>query len=159
MWTARAFAFAFAFAALPAAAQVTTCNGANTAFSLGAYPAFSAGPLDSSTVFTVNCSRTGGPGNETVTVGLGASSHSGTIATRSMLLSGGSDVLTYNIYRDAGRSLVWGNTIGSNTMSLTQHINNNATIGFSFTLFGRIDALQDVRPGNYADSLTITVTF
>ena len=126
--------------------------------SLGVYEGNQATPADSSANFTVNCSRTGGPGNQTVTVTLGPSSHSGAIATRRLRRAGGTDTVTYNIYRDAGRNLVWGNTPATGH-GITQNIKNNTTVPFVFTFFGRIDALQDVRPGTYNDVLVITVTF
>lgn len=139
-------------------AQVTSCTAAGASMNLGPYDSFQAIHADSSLVFTVNCSRSGGPGDQTVTIGLGPSTHSGSIASRRLKLATGSDLAIYNVYRDAGRNLVWGTATGA-TMSLTQFIKNNTTVPFTFTLFGRIDALQDLRPGTYGDSLTITVTF
>lgn len=159
MWLARGLLAIVAACALPAAAQVTTCTGSNVSFSLGTYDAFRSTPLDSSTSFIVSCSRHGGPGSDLVTVGFGASANSGTIATRQLKISSGLDLLTYNLYRDAGRSLVWGNTVGSDTVSQTINLANNASGNLTFTIFGRIDALQDVRPGPYNDTITITVTF
>ncbi len=125
---------------------------------LGPYDSYQPTHADSSLVFTVSCTRTGGPANQTVTIGLGPSTHTGSIVNRRLKLSVGSDLAIYNIYRDAGRSLVWGTAPGS-TLALTRNIRNNTTEPFSFTLFGRIDALQDLRSGTYGDSLTITVTF
>lgn len=159
MWRASLLALLAAAAVLPAAAQTTTCTGANVALSLGAYDSYQSGPLDASGVFTVTCTRNGGPQNMVVTVGLGPSSNSGTIASRRLKLTSGTDLLAYNLYRDAGRALVWGDTIGTNTMTQTVSIPNNASMALTFTIFGRIDALQDVRVGSYSDSLTVTVTF
>ena len=138
--------------------QVTSCTAASLSMSLGVYEGNQPTPGDSSANFTVSCARTGGPGNHTVFVTLGPSVHSGAVATRRLRLVGGSDTVTYNIYRDAGRNLVWGNTPATG-MALTQDIKNNTTLPFVFTFFGRIDAMQDVRPGTYTDTLTITVTF
>lgn len=155
----RAAALTLALAAAtPALAQVTSCTAGGLGMSLGVYEGNQPSPADSSATFTVSCSRTGGPGNQTVIVTLGPSIHSGSVATRRLRLAGGSDTVTYNIYRDAGRNLVWGNTPATG-VSITQNIKNNSTIPFVFTFFGRIDALQDVRPGTYNDTLTITVTF
>ena len=145
--------------ALPAGAQVTTCNGSNIALTLGNYDSYQSVPKDASAIFTVTCTRSGGPPTTTVTLGLGPSLNSGTVASRQLKLTSGTDLLNYNLYRDAGRSLVWGNTIGTNTLSQTLSIPNNTSGTLTFTLFGRIDALQDVRPGTYTDSLTATVSF
>jgi spore coat protein U-like protein len=138
---------------------VTTCSGSNVAMSLGAYSGFQPTDLDSSGVLTVTCTRNGGPPTTTVNVGIGPSTVSGTIATRQLRLVAGIDRLNYNLYRDAGRSLVWGQTIGGNTVAQNISLGNNTSGALSFTIFGRITALQDVRAGTYNDSLTMTVTF
>ena len=159
MRLARLLGLALALGAAAPALAVTTCNGSNVALSLGTYDAFQSTPLDSSGVFVVNCIRIGGPRTTSVTVGIGPSSVSGTIATRRMRLAAGTDLLTYNLYRDAGRTLVWGNTVGTNTVAQSISLNNFEVGALTFTIFGRIDALQDVRAGTYNDSLTLTVTF
>jgi spore coat protein U-like protein len=154
-----AFAFALALgAALPASAAFT-CSGSNVSMSLGAYNGFQATDLDSSGVLVVTCRRNGGGSTTTITVGIGPSAVSGSIATRRLRLAAGTDVLGYNLFRDAGRSLVWGQTVGVNTVSQNISLSNNASGTLSFTLFGRITALQDVRAGTYNDTLTMTVTF
>jgi spore coat protein U-like protein len=146
-------------AASPVAAQVTTCVGGGISYSLGLYESYQSTHLDSSANVAVNCTRRGGPGNATVTISLGPSATSGSIATRRLRGAVGGDLLDYNFYRDAGRTQVWGDTPGVNTVAQTQHIANNATLAFSFTIFGRINALQDVRPGNYSDTLLLTIDF
>jgi spore coat protein U-like protein len=158
MWRASFFAI-LAAAAIPAAAQVTTCSGSNAAFSLGNYDSYQSTPADSSTVFVVTCTRSGGPPSTLVTVGLGPSLNSGTIATRRLKHSTNVDLLVYNVYRDPARLQVWGTTAGNDTAAQTLTIPNNTSGTLTFTLYGRINALQDVRPGTYNDMLTITVTF
>jgi spore coat protein U-like protein len=143
---------------LPVSAA-TTCNGSNVAMSLGAYSGFQATDLDSSGVLVVTCTRNGGPPTTSVTVGIGPSTVSGSIATRQLRLVAGTDLLAYNLFRDAGRSLVWGQTIGTNTVSQNISLGNNSSGTLNFTIFGRITALQDVRAGTYNDTLTMTVTF
>ena len=158
MWRASLL-FACFCAAAPVAAQVTTCSGADAAVSLGNYDAYQSTPADSSAVFVVTCTRSGGPPTALVTVGLGPSLNSGTIAARSAKHTSAADLLAYNFYRDAGRLLVWGNTAGIDAVSQSISLANNTSGTITFTLYGRINALQDVRPGVYNDTLTITVTF
>lgn len=146
-------------AASPAAAQVTTCVGGGLSYSLGLYEAYQSTHLDSGATLVVNCTRRGGPGNATVTISLGPSSTSGSIATRQLRAAVGGDLLDYNFYRDAGRTQIWGDTPGVNTVAQTQHLPNNSTLPFTFTLFGRINALQDVRAGSYADTVVLTIDF
>lgn len=155
----RALLAAVALATCMPAAAAITCNGSNVAFSLGTYESFQQTVLDSSGIFTVTCTRVGGAPTVTVTVAIGPSLNSGTVATRQLRLAAGADLLAYNVYRDISRSLVWGNTAGTDTVSQTLTVPNNASLEATFTLFGRIDPLQDVRPGGYFDTLTATVEF
>jgi spore coat protein U-like protein len=160
MWRPRRPLLLLALLALPLHAHaVFTCSGANTAMSLGNYIGNQATVLDSSTVFIVTCRRFGGGPTQPITVGLGASTVSGSIANRQMRLAAGTDLLAYNIYRDTTRLQVWGNTIGTNTVAQNLTIPNGATRTATFTFYGRINALQDVRAGTYNDTLTVTVTF
>jgi spore coat protein U-like protein len=160
MRLAKAVARFIALALLGAQAQAAFfCNGSNVAMSLGTYDGFQATALDSSGTFVVSCFRFGGGATQPVTVGIGPSTVSGTIASRQMRLAAGTDLLAYNLYRDAGRSLVWGDTIGTNTVTQNLTVGNFASSSVTFTIFGRITALQDVRAGTYNDSLTVTVTY
>ena len=63
--------------------------------------------------------------------------------------------LSYELYQDAGRTTVWGTT-GSGLY------NPPAAPSFaprSFTVYGRVDAGQDVPAGAFTDSAVATVTF
>ena len=151
--------FLVAFSASAAWAQVTTCNGSSVSLNLGSYPSYSAVNVDSSGTFTVTCRRDGGRRDTPVTVGLGTSLNSGSIANRQVKRVGGSDLLSYNLYRDATRLAVWGNTNGVDTVTQTISLANRTSGTLTFNIFSRINALQDVRAGSYNDSLTVTVTF
>jgi spore coat protein U-like protein len=155
--TPKCLPLLLALAAAPAWAQSTSCSSSGMAVDLGTYVSYQSTHLDSAATMTVTCSRTGGPGNVTVTVGLGPSSTSGGIATRR--LRGPVDVLAYNLYRDTSRALAWGDTIGGNAVTQTFFVKNNTSQTFTFTVFGRIHALQDIAAGFYQDSLVMTVTF
>jgi spore coat protein U-like protein len=159
MRRAEAFATAALLLASAPAHAVFTCNGSNVSMSLGTYNGFQATALDASAVFVVSCSRLGGAATQPITVGIGPSSVSGAIATRQLRLAAGTDLLNYNLYRDAGRSIVWGSTLGTNTVTQNLTVPNRASRSATFTIFARVNALQDVRAGTYNDSLTVTVTF
>jgi spore coat protein U-like protein len=92
-------------------------------------------------------------------MGIGPSASSGSITARQMQKSGGTDMLSYNIYRDATRLAVWGQTAGVDTMTITQNLPNKATTTVSFTLYGRINGLQNVSAGSYGDTLTVTIDY
>lgn len=144
-------------ASMPAGA-VTTCSGANVAVAFGAYEAFSPVPLDAQGSLVVTCARDGGQGNMTISVAIGASQTSGSTANR-QLAGPAPDRLNYNLYRDAARTSVWGETAGSDTVTQALVVPNKSSASATFTIFGRLFVAQDVRPGFYSDSLLITVNY
>ena len=135
----------------------TTCTLVNPSISLGSYDTFTPSPTDASGPIIVNCSRSGGPQSITVTIAIGPSLHTGAVASRKLKHTVNIDLLSYNLYRDASRTIVWGNSGGVNTVSQTLSIPNNASRTATFVVNTRIDALQNVRAGDYADSLQVSV--
>lgn len=123
------------------------------------YDMTSTTPNDASLAVVIGCDRDGGPASVSIEVALGPSAVTGSAGTRRMRhLSGSSDQLTYNLYRDAGRTAVWGFTSGVDTRVQTlANVPNKSSASTTFTVYGRIDALQDVALGGYADTVQITV--
>jgi spore coat protein U-like protein len=70
------------------------------------------------------------------------------------MMKSGANTLTYNIYTNASRTIVWGDGHGG---SSTQTAYKNSTT--TLDLFGQIPAGQDVANGLYTDSLIVTVNF
>lgn len=62
-------------------------------------------------------------------------------------------MLSYNLYIDPTRLLVWGDGSG-----LTTTVTNLA-LSADHTVYGRIPAQQNVTAGSYADLIVVTVTF
>ena len=86
-------------------------------------------------------------------VGLSAGTTAGaTVANR--LLAGTGFDLPYNLYSDSGHSVVWGNTVDTDTVAGTG--NGDAQ---SLTVYGSIPAEATAPIGAYSDSITVTVTF
>ena len=141
-----------------ASAAISTCSGSNVVLPFGAYDVLSPTHTQTQGDFVVTCTRNGGPQHTVLTVSIGPSATSGTVATRQMRHPAG-DRLAYNIFREAARVSVWGQTPGVDTVSRTISVPNNASATAAFTLFGRITAQQDVRIGTYTDSLVITVSY
>jgi len=146
---------------LPAVARAqaqATCSFSSTpGASFGAYDDSSAVDTDTSTSVTVNCARNGGPANISMTLQIGPSAGSGLIASRALRF--GANSLNYNLYRDAARSLVWGQTAGVDTQTIAINgIPNNGFKSGSFVIYGRIAARQNVPAGAYSDSVQITVS-
>src|SRR2546423_13707763 len=94
-----------------------------------------------------------GPNATPYGLGLNAGTGSGaTVATRKMT-SGGATV-NYSLYTNSGRTTVWGNTVGTDTVS---------AIGIgaaqSYTVYGRIPPQTTPAPSTYADTITLTVMY
>lgn len=137
---------------------VITCTFSSTpGMAFGAYDDASAIATDSNTSVVVRCTRLLGTNNANVVLQLGPSATSGTIATRQM--ASGANRMNYNLYRDAGRTQVWGQTTGTDTVTInTGNIGNGGSVNVTFTIYGRIPALQNVSAGTYNDSVQMTVS-
>lgn len=120
-----------------------------TPMAFGAYDVLSAAPLDATATFQLRCTKA-----DNAVVSLGASSN-GSRGTnpREMKHATLPDLLTYNLYRDAGRTQVWGDTAGA-TLNMYVAANNRPFI----SIYGRIPAGQtNVTAGLYSDSVVLTV--
>jgi spore coat protein U-like protein len=104
-------------------------------------------PLDASTTISVACTR----GSSGVWVGLGLGANaSGT--TRRM--AAGTERLNYEVFSDAGRSTVWGNTSGTGVNYVP-----TSRAPFALTVYGRVAAGQDAAVGDYTDTVIATINF
>ena len=103
--------------------------------------------IDTTAIFNVQCTN-----STTYNVGLNAGTGGGTIATRKM--DSGTATVDYQMYRDAGYTLNWGETVATDTVSGT---GNGATQ--PLTVYGRIPSQTTAAPGTYNDTVTVTITF
>lgn len=87
-------------------------------------------------------------------IGLNAGTTSGaTVAARKMA-SGSGATINYEIFRDSARTLVWGDTVNSNTQSGT-----GSGAVQTLTVYGRVPVQPTPAPGSYSDTITVTVTY
>jgi spore coat protein U-like protein len=91
--------------------------------------------------------------NYTLSLNAGAGAGA-TFAQRRMTRSGGTETLAYGLYRDSGRTQVWGDGSGG---SGTVPVTGTGTAQTS-TVYAALPA-QSVTPGTYVDTITVTVTF
>ena len=158
----RALAVAIALLGACSARADITCHIVSTSgIAFGVYDSLSATPTDTLTNIRVSCERNGGPQIVIMTMRLGPGSHGATASDRRMRqVSGGNDYLAYGLYRDVSRSAVWGSNENVDTVSQTVSIAvpNKGTQSGTFTIYGRIPALQDVSAGTYSDRVDITLT-
>ena len=123
-----------------------TCTISTTPLAFGSY----TGAISQiNTSVAVTCTNTT-PYN----VGLNAGVATGATVTNRSMTGPASALLSYQLFRDAGHTLNWGVTVGTDTVSVTG--NGSAQVA---TVYGQIPAGQFVSPGAYADTITATVTY
>ncbi len=132
------------------ASVLAACDVQATNHAFGTYSPASGTPLDGSSTVSVYCT-VGTPYTLSLNVGTGG----GTFASRKM--TSGSNELLYNLYTASNRTTVWGDGSGS-----TNTISGNGTgllTAATHTVYGRVTTAQDVAPGSYTSTVTVTVTF
>ncbi|MGY4289602.1 spore coat protein U-like protein [Bradyrhizobium sp. LM2.7] len=105
--------------------------------------------IDAQSTISVQCTNTT-PYTIGINVGNGAGA---TVASRKMTGPAAATV-NYSVYRDAARTLVWGTTIGTDTIAGT---GNGSTQ--PLTVYGRVPPQTTPAAGAYSDTLTVTVTY
>jgi spore coat protein U-like protein len=132
----------------------TDCVFANCAFtsmtgvSFGIYDVFSALPNNNGVgSITVNCR--GGTSSFVMSLSSGLSN---SYVSRTMM--NGANSLNYNLYTNAGRTLVWGDGSGG-SVTLSGLGNGKTTLN----VFGQIPPGQNAKVGFYSDNIVVTVNF
>jgi spore coat protein U-like protein len=129
------------------ATVAVACNVSATNINFGTVAALSS-IVDATGTITVQCSD-----DEGYSIGLNAGTGAGaTVTTRKM--TAGANTVNYTIYRNSTRTSIWGNTIGSNTVSSTGTGGNQ-----NFTAYARIPVQATPPPTTYNDTITVTVTY
>lgn len=107
-----------------------------------------SGNVDNQTALEVTCTDTT-PYNIGLNEGLGAAA---TTTVRQMTAAG--ETVDYALFQDTGRSVNWGDTVGTDTLAATgtgavqEHV-----------VYGRVPAQDTPAPGTYTDTVTVTVTY
>jgi len=107
----------------------------------------------SETTSTITVTCTAGTGYD---IGLDAGGAAGAgVTTRQM---SGTTVTTarlnYFLFSDSGRTVNWGNAVGTDTVHLTA-----GAVPIISTVYGRVPAGQFVAPDAYLDTINVTVTY
>jgi spore coat protein U-like protein len=113
------------------------------------YDVFVAAPTVTSQIAKFSCNGT----QATITVGVGKSATSNSIANRQLAQTPGSGRLNYNIYKDGGYSNLWGDGTAGTTALVVNTINRAASV----PIYGKIDPGQDAPVGNYKDTVVLSV--
>jgi len=136
----------------PAAAQGAgnSCTISTTAVAFGAYDVFNSSPVTSTGTVVFRC----GSAVQSISIAL-SSGQSGSYSPRR--LAGGGETLSYNLYRDAARTVVWGD--GSSGTQAYVNGNPPKNTDVTLTIYGEVPASQDVRAGSYGDTLMAIVNW
>ncbi|MFL6602641.1 MAG: spore coat U domain-containing protein [Steroidobacteraceae bacterium] len=137
-------------------ASLQSCGVSATAVAFGSYDPSSATARDSTGTITVTCTAT--------LLGIGASwdiplstGGSGSFTPRRLFNGGNS--MQYNLYINAARTQVWGDATGGTAKVSDSQFVLVGTSQYSYTTYGRIPALQNLGPGTYTDTITVTLNY
>jgi spore coat protein U-like protein len=129
---------------------ISTCDIIANDLEFGDYNPVTAANLDAATTLSLTCTN-GTAYNVALNIGTGTGAST---ATRYMANGGGTDFLGYTLYRNAGRTQLWGSTIGADTLSGT-----GSGAAANIDVFARIPMNQAVPSGEYTDTITVTVSW
>jgi spore coat protein U-like protein len=130
------------------------CSVTTTPVNFINYDVFSLSPAYSTGIVAVNCNN---PDRTPIPVNISINSGgSGAFNPRQMRASIGTDRLNYYLFTNASRTVIWGDgSSGTTTVTnlVARHTPWNATI------FGMLPPRQNLRAGNYSDTLLVTVNW
>jgi spore coat protein U-like protein len=135
------------------ASVVDACTISAGALDFGVYDTLVHAAKDGTATLSVQC--TTGAAAKLVTLGEGLQPESALPAAplRQMIRTGFANLLKYKLYSDAGRTTAWGDT------GFATAVWASSTIPQEMTVYGTIDANQDVPAGAYTDTVVATITF
>ncbi|WP_404712933.1 spore coat U domain-containing protein [Sphingomonas sp. MMS24-J13] len=114
-----------------------------------AFGTYTGATLTATGSLSVTCTN-----STSFTVGLSAGTGNGATTTTRNMMGPGAATLSYQMFRDAGYSANWGNTIGTDT-----YPGVGTGSGQILTIYGRVPAGQGSTPGAYSDTITATLTY
>ena len=128
---------------------------ATTNIAFGTYDTLSTTDTDAAGSVSVRCNQ--GVTNVVVTLDQGANPAAGSSAAAPLRqMASGTDRLPYQIYSDAARTTVWGDTAATGVTIAGPLAASAAEV---LPTYGRIAAGQDAPAGAYTDTVGVTATF
>ncbi|MUO80754.1 fimbrial major subunit CsuA/B family protein [Agrobacterium vitis] len=104
---------------------------------------------DATSTLTVQCTN-----GTAYNLGLNEGAGTGATVTSRLMTGPASATIGYALYRDTARSTVWGNTVGTNTVSASGTGSTQ-----TYTVYGRVASQTTPAAGAYTDTVTVTVTY
>jgi spore coat protein U-like protein len=134
------------FMARFASGQLLSCTVSVPTMNFGTYTGALSTP--GATPATVTC-----PILLSYNVGLNAGVGAGATTTTRKMTGPGSATLSYQLFQNSSRTTIWGNTVGTDTVS------GVGTSGAqTINIYPQAAAGQNVAPGTYTDTITVSVT-
>lgn len=130
------------------------CTISTTSVSFGTYNPQNGAPNDSVGTIAMACVGNNlTPSTYILSLNGGVS---GSVAART--LRSGANVLQYNLYKNAARTILWGDDTGGGASIVDVRPPGN---GFAkqFTVYARVPAHQNVAAGGYRDTITVTLSY
>lgn len=143
--TASAGAFGFTVKANVTSKCYFTAEDLN----FGSYSSFAVGPIPGQSNINMLCNS-----GTKYQVGLDNGSNSTGGTNRFMKNAATGALVRYDLYRDAGRTLRWGNSQGSDTFGATA-----SKTSLTIPVYGLAFPDSSVTAGDYADTVTVTVYY
>ena len=138
-----------------------TCSVSSVGVSLGTYIPNQPMPADSAGSITIACVK--GildtlPMTVTYSVDI---SRGSSVSYSPREMTSGANTLRYNLYRDALRISIWGDTTGgtANVTGMLQLLAPLGSASGTHSIYSQIFAGQNAVPGIYADSIVVTVAY
>ena len=128
-----------------------SCTISATSVDFGNYNVFNGSALDSTGTITYRCNRTSRKHHHLAEQRPEHHLQSATDVSRD------ARSLTYNLYRNAARTKIWGDGTGGTAVYSRANPPNNSNV--NVTIYGRVPAGQDVSAGSYSDTVSATINF
>jgi len=133
------------------------CTSSSSGMAFGAYTTLVSADVISAAQIDVVCQ--GMPDGSSYTLALGPSADGGgdRISTRYLANTRGGDLMVFNLFTDANRTVVWGDGV---TGALIHGNLNAGGSPSSMVVYGKIPAGQrTLRAGSFHGSMTVTLTY
>jgi spore coat protein U-like protein len=118
-----------------------------TDLDFGTVPGLIGTAIDKVSTISMNCTA-----RTSWQLGLDYGQHA--LGAQRRMLRGAGGTINYGLYSDSARSVAWGNTLGTDTVT-----GSGSGTSQSATVYGRVPAQAAVPAGSYADIVTVTVTY
>lgn len=123
-----------------------TCSISAGAMNFGVY---AAAALRTNATITVNCTN-----SASWSLGLNAGTYAGATTTTRTMTGPSGGTLAYSLFSDGTYTSNWGDSVGIDTRAGIGTGNPQAV-----TVYGQVNANQQVNPGAYSDTIIATITY